>query len=57
MSAIPKPRKLTGQEYLAIEYAEFKSEFFDGEMFAMAGGRCPRTTRSRVNSKANCSCG
>jgi Uma2 family endonuclease len=30
-------QKLTPQEYLAIERAaEFKSEFFDGEMFAMA---------------------
>ena len=30
---------LTEAEYLAIERrAEFKSEFFDGEMFAMAGG-------------------
>ena len=36
MSALPK-KKLTPQEYLAIERAaEFKSEFFDGEMFAMA---------------------
>ena len=33
MSAVPK-RKLTVAEYLAIEKkAEFKSEFFDGEMF------------------------
>jgi Uma2 family endonuclease len=31
-------QKLTPQEYLAIERAaDFKSEFFDGEMFAMAG--------------------
>ncbi len=31
--------RLTESEYLAIERrAEFKSEFFDGEMFAMAGG-------------------
>lgn len=31
-------KKLTSQEYLAIERAAgFKSEFFDGEMFAMAG--------------------
>ena len=31
-------RRLTPQEYLAIERtAEFKSEFFGGEMFAMAG--------------------
>ncbi len=30
--------KLSAAEYLAIEdRAEFKSEFFDGEMFAMAG--------------------
>src|SRR4051812_18036295 len=37
MSAVPKP-KLTAAEYLAIErQAEFKSEFFQGEMFAMAG--------------------
>lgn len=37
MSALPK-QKLTAAEYLAIERAaEFKSEFFDGEMFAMAG--------------------
>lgn len=32
-------RRLTEAEYLEIERAaEFKSEFFDGEMFAMAGG-------------------
>jgi Uma2 family endonuclease len=37
MSAIAK-RKLTTAEYLAIEAnAPFKSEFFDGEMYAMAG--------------------
>lgn len=38
--AIPKTvRHLTEVEYLAIERAaEFKSEFFEGEMFAMAGG-------------------
>ncbi len=37
MSAVPK-RKLTVAEYLAIENrANYKSEFFDGEMFAMAG--------------------
>lgn len=37
MSAVPKPR-LTAAEYLAIERrAELRSEFFDGEMFAMAG--------------------
>ena len=37
MSAVPK-RKLTAAEYLALERAaNFKSEFFNGEMFAMAG--------------------
>ena len=38
MSAVPKPRKLTVAEYLAIEAkAPTKSEFYDGDMFAMAG--------------------
>ena len=37
MSTQPKPR-LTPEQYLAIERkAEFRSEFHDGEMFAMAG--------------------
>lgn len=37
MTALPK-RKLTAEEYLGIERdAEFKSEFYDGEMYAMAG--------------------
>jgi Uma2 family endonuclease len=41
MTAAPK-KKLTPEEYLAIERkAEFKSEFFNGEMFAMAGARAP----------------
>ena len=39
MSTLPKAR-LTEEEYLEIERkAEFKSEFYDGEMFAMAGAR------------------
>ncbi|MBA3694524.1 MAG: Uma2 family endonuclease [Acidobacteria bacterium] len=39
MSAIPK-RKLTPEEYLEIERkAEYKSEYFDGEVFAMAGAK------------------
>ena len=38
MSAVPKPRKLTVAEYLALEEkAERRSEFSDGEMFQMAG--------------------
>ncbi len=41
MSALRKT-KLTVQEYLAIEnVAEYRSEFFDGEMFAMAGATAP----------------
>jgi Uma2 family endonuclease len=37
MTAVPK-RRLTPEQYLAIERkAEFKSEYYDGEMFAMAG--------------------
>lgn len=37
MSTVPK-RRLTPDEYLAIERdAPLRSEFFDGEMFAMAG--------------------
>jgi Uma2 family endonuclease len=37
MSALPK-RLLSASEYLVIERAaEFRSEFFQGEMFAMAG--------------------
>src|SRR5439155_26498773 len=41
MSAVPKTR-LTPEQYLAIERkAEFKSEFYRGEMFAMAGGSEP----------------
>ena len=32
-------QRLTAKEYLALERAaEFKSEFYDGEMYAMAGG-------------------
>lgn len=39
MSVAEQARKLTEVEYLALEReAEFKSEFFEGEMFAMAGG-------------------
>ncbi|MEO2091810.1 MAG: Uma2 family endonuclease [Gemmataceae bacterium] len=44
MSAVPT-HKLTPAEYLAIEQAaEFKSEFFNGEMFAMAGASRPHNT-------------
>ncbi len=46
MSAAPK-LKLTPQEYLERErLAEFKSEYFNGETFAMAGPRAPHV---RIN--------
>jgi Uma2 family endonuclease len=39
MSARPKARRLTEAEYLTLERdAEFRSEFYAGELFAMAGG-------------------
>jgi len=38
MSALPVPR-LTPEQYLAIERAaDFKSEYYDGQMVAMSGG-------------------
>jgi Uma2 family endonuclease len=41
MSAAPK-RRLTLDDYFALERdAPFKSEFFDGDMFAMAGATMP----------------
>src|SRR5437660_5469544 len=37
MSSVPK-RRYTPEEYLTLERrAEFKSEYFNGEIFAMAG--------------------
>ena len=42
MSAIRKKKKLTEDEYLVLENeAEFRSEFYDGEMFAMSGASFP----------------
>ena len=53
MSAVPKPKLLTEQEYLRIERAaEFRSEFYRGEMFAMAGASLQHT---RI--KGNCETG
>jgi len=35
---------LTPEEYLAIERsAEFKSEYYEGRMFAMSGGSLPHS--------------
>ncbi|MDQ3022404.1 MAG: Uma2 family endonuclease [Bacteroidota bacterium] len=40
--SIQKVRKLTEKEYLEIERkAEFKSEYYDGEMFGLAGASLP----------------
>lgn len=48
MTALPK-KKLTEAEYLAIERAaEVKSEFYGGEMFAMAGAT-PRHNEVKEN--------
>lgn len=48
MSAVPKPRKLTVEEYFALdEAAERKSEFYDGEMFLMAGASREHNILSR----------
>jgi Uma2 family endonuclease len=45
MSSQP-PAKLTPEEYLAIERAAgYKSEYYDGEMFAMPGVTRRVTTR------------
>jgi len=42
MSTMPTRTKLTEEEYLAIERAaETKSEFYDGEMYAMSGAKRP----------------
>jgi Uma2 family endonuclease len=42
MSTLPKRSFITAEEYLAIERnAEFKSEYFQGEIFAMAGVQKP----------------
>jgi len=43
--ALPSQQKLTPAEYLALEReAEFKSEYIDGEVFAMAGARLAHIT-------------
>lgn len=62
MSAV-RQRKLTPAEYLAIErQAQFKSEYFDGEMFAMAGAKHEHnrvkdnTARAAGNQLANGPC-
>lgn len=50
MSTLSKPY-LTPEQYLEIERkAEFKSEYFNGEMFAMSGAREPHVL---ISSNAN----
>ena len=40
MSAVPKPRLLTEEEYLLVERrAELRSEYYRGEMFQMSGAK------------------
>lgn len=51
MSEVPKTF-LTEQEYLAIERrADFRSEYYRGEMFAMAGSRYEHT---RIKDNVSC---
>ena len=51
MKAAPK-RKLTPQEYLAVERAaEFKSEFYEGEMYPLGGGPEATAGGSRRHSR------
>src|SRR5438552_11703787 len=63
MSLPESLHRLTESEYLDLERAaEFKSEFFHGEMFAMAGGTpshsliATNLAREFGNSLANGSC-
>lgn len=45
MIALPLRQPLTGEEYLAYERsAPFKTEFINGELYAMAGGSVPHNT-------------
>ena len=45
VNATAPKRRLSVEEYLAIEEtAEYKSEFYDGEMFAMSGGNFTHST-------------
>ena len=45
MNTAASKRRLTVEEYLAIEEtADYKSEFYDGEMFAMSGGNFTHST-------------
>ena len=54
MTALQK-RKLTAEEYLVIERdAEFRSEFYDGVMYAMAGAS---VQHNRVKSNLACEIG
>ena len=47
MIALPLRQPLTGEEYLAYERtAPFKTEFINGELYAMAGGTEPHNTAS-----------
>ncbi|MEK8016928.1 MAG: Uma2 family endonuclease [Candidatus Parabeggiatoa sp.] len=52
MSAQPQSVYITPQEYLTIEHeAEYKSEYFDGEIFAMSGAS-PKHNQITINVSA-----
>lgn len=45
MSAVPATKLLSIEEYLAMEdNAEVKHEYYQGEIFAIAGGTVPHNT-------------
>lgn len=62
MTALPKKKRYTPDEYLALEEkADFRSEYEDGEIVAMAGGsinhaRIVRNIDRALNGKLNESC-
>jgi len=50
MTALPK-KKYTLEEYLELDKnSEERYEYFDGDVFAMAGGACPSHARASVET-------
>lgn len=55
MTALPKKKRYTEAEYLALERAaDYKSEFYNGELFAMSGAKYPHNrVKDNLASKLN----